>query len=167
MPTTATRITGTAVNVDRAGNTAWATPSNATNDNATTTDAAVPTDYLVCTNFGFAVPAGAVIVGVTCNVECHETGTGSSNYTAQLITDATPTLIGASQTSGTVNGTTPTVYAVGSASNLWSATLTPAAVNSSTFGVAVWSTDTTNTLLVDYVALIIEYRSGLAVAGVG
>lgn len=162
-----TKRAGAGANVDRAGNTAWTTPGNITADDAATASAAVPTDYLVCSSFGFAIPPSAVIVGVTLNVEGHETGTGSSNYTAQLHTDTTPTLVGSSKTSGTVNGTTPTVYPVGAANDLWGATLTPAIVNAAGFGVSIWSTDTTNTLLLDYADLVIEYRSSLALSGVG
>ena len=42
--------------VDRAGATAWTNPGNVTLDDAADATAAVPTDYLVCTTFGFTIP---------------------------------------------------------------------------------------------------------------
>lgn len=144
-------------NVDRSGNAAWSSPSNVTSDNGSDTSVAVPSDYLVCSGFGFTIPAKATIQGVTVRVEASETGTGNSNYIPQLISATTPTLIGSAKTAVTVNGTTPTVSTNGSTSDLWSATLTPAIVNAAGFGVALWSDDTTNTLSVDFVTIAIEY----------
>jgi hypothetical protein len=128
-------------------------------DNATDTTAAVPTDYLVCSNFNFsAVPDGATIAGITVRVEASETGTGSSNYIAQLISATTPTLIGSAKSAVTVTGTTKVVSSNGSATDLWGATLTAAIVKNSGFGVAIWSTDTVNTLAIDYVTIAVEYH---------
>lgn len=148
-----------AANSDRAGNAAWSTPTNVLSDNGTDTSVAVPSDYLVCSAFGFTIPVRATIRGVTVRVEASETGTGNSNYVPQLISAASnpPTLIGSAKTAVTVNGTTPTVSSNGGTSDLWSATLTPAIVNASGFGVTLWSDDTTNTLSVDYVTIAIEY----------
>lgn len=143
--------------VDRAGATAWTNPGNVVSDNTTDTTSAVPTDYLVCTGFGFTIPIGSTINGVTVRVEASETGTGSSNYIPQLISAATPTLIGSAKSAVTVNGTTKVISTNGSTSDVWGASLTPDIVNAAGFGVALWSTDTTNTLLIDYVTIAIEY----------
>ena len=146
-----------AANVDRAGNAAWGTPTNVLSDNGTDTSVAVPSDYLVCSAFGFTIPVRATIRGVTVRVEASETGTGNSNYIPQLISSTTPTLIGVPKLAVTVNGTTPVISTNGGAADLWSATLTPAIVNDAGFGVTLWSDDTTNTLSVDYVTIAIEY----------
>lgn len=143
--------------VDRAGSTAWTSPGNVVSDNTTDTTAAVPTDYLVCSSFGFTIPAFAHILGITVRVEASETGTGSSNYIPQLISDTTPTLIGAAKSAVTVSGSTKVISTNGGTADLWSATLTPSIVNSTGFGVAIWSTDTTNTLAIDFVTIAIEY----------
>lgn len=154
--------------VDRAGATAWTNPGNVVSDNTTDTTSAVPTDYLVCSAFGFAVPATATILGVTVKVEASETGTGTSNYVPQLISDTTPTLIGAAKNAVTVSGATKVISTNGGATDTWSATLTPAIVNGAGFGVAIWSTDTVNTLEIDYVTIEIEYTGRrLAALGVG
>lgn len=143
--------------VDRAGSTAWTSPGNITANDAADASAAVPTDYLIASGFGFSIPTGSTIKGVTVKVEASETGTGSSNYIPQLSSDTTPTLIGSAKSAVTVNGTTPTVSTNGGTSDLWGATLTPATVNAAGFGVTLWSTDTTNTLSIDYVTIAIEY----------
>jgi hypothetical protein len=157
MPTAGPNLAGAGASVDRAGNTAWTTPGNITADDAATASAAVPTDYLVASTFGFSIPAGATILGVTVEVQAHETGTGSSNYVVQLHSDTTPTLIGSSKNSATVTGTTPTTQSFGGAADVWGASLTSTIVNGTGFGVSLWSTDTTNTLLVDFIRITIEY----------
>src|SRR5512133_2448410 len=146
--------------VDRAGATAWTTPGNITADDTNYASAAVPTDYLIATGFGFSIPAGATINGVSVQVEAYETGSGSSNFVPQLCSDGTPTLIGTAKTATTVNAgssATPNVYDLGGVADLWGATLTPTIVNGTGFGVVLWSTDTTNTLFVNVVRITIEY----------
>lgn len=157
MPSTGNVFPGTGATVDRAGSTAWTSPGNVVSDNATDATAVVPTDYLVCSNFGFAIPSNARILGVTVRVEASETGTGSSNYVTQLISAATPTLIGSAKSAVAVSGSTKVISSNGDAADLWSAALTPAIVNDAGFGVAIWSTDTTNTLAIDFVTIAIEY----------
>jgi hypothetical protein len=157
MSTAGPNLAGAGASVDRASATAWTTPGNITADDASTASAAVPTDYLVASSFGFSIPPGANILGVTVEVQAHETGTGSSNYVVQLHSATTPTLIGSSKNSATVTGTTPTTQSFGGASDPWGASLTPTIVNDTGFGVSLWSTDTTNTLLVDFIRITIEY----------
>jgi hypothetical protein len=142
--------------VDRAGSTAWTNPGNVVSDNASGATTTVPTDYLVTSAYGFAIPATCRILGVTVRVEVTEAGSGSSSFVPQLHSATTPTLIGAAKSAVTVT-TGPTVYTSGGVADLWSATLTPAIVNNAGFGVSIWSTDTINTLDVDYITIAIEY----------
>jgi hypothetical protein len=90
-------------------------------------------------------------------VEASESGTGSSNYVPQLHSATTPTLIGAAKGAVTVNGTTKVISTNGAIGDLWSATLTPAIVNDAGFGVSIWSTDTINTLAVDFITIAITW----------
>jgi hypothetical protein len=143
--------------VDRAGSTAWTNPGNVTADDGTNASAVVPTDYLVTSGYGFTIPAGATIRGITVRVEASETGSGTSNFVAQLHSATTPTLIGSSKNSGTV-GSAVAIETLGGVADLWGATLTPAIVNDAGFGVSIWSTDTTNTLLPDYVTIAVEWQ---------
>lgn len=150
-------IAGTGATVDRAGATAWTSPGNITADDTSYATAVVPTDYLLASNFGFAIPSNATILGVTVKVNASESGTGSSNYVPQLMSNTTPTLIGLAKSAVSVNGTTKVTSTNGGTGDLWSATLTPAIVNNSGFGVAIWSTDTVNTLSIDWVSISIRY----------
>jgi len=143
--------------VDRAGATAWTNPENVVSDNATDATAVVPTDYLVASGFGFNIPSDATILGVTVRVEASETGTGTSNYVPQLHSDTTPTLIGSPKSAVTVSGSTKVISTNGGAADLWGAALTPAIVNAAGFGVSLWSTDSTNTLAIDFVTIEITY----------
>lgn len=168
MPTTGNVFPTAGANVDRAGNTAWSNPGNVVSDNGSDTTVAVPSDYLVCSGFGFTIPPNAQILGVTVRVEASESGTGDSNYIAQLISNTTPTLIGSAKSPVTVNGTTKVISSNGGPTDLWGAALTPAIVNAAGFGVALWSTDSTNTLAIDFVTIAIEYTGRrLAAMGVG
>jgi hypothetical protein len=150
---------GAGTSVDRAGSTAWINPGNIVSDNATDTTCVVPCDYLIAA-FDFDIPAAATVAGITVRVEASETGTGSSNYIPQLCSDTTPTLIGAAKSAVTVNNTTKVISTNGGVSDVWSATLTPAIVNANGFCAALWSTDSTNTLAIDFVTMAIEYSVG-------
>jgi hypothetical protein len=152
---------GAGVNVDRASNTAWTNPGDVVSDNTTDATVVVPSDYLVISSFGFSIPTGATILGITVRVEASESGSGNSNYIPQLISDTTPTLIGAAKGAVTVTGTTKVISVNGGTSDLWSATLTPAIINAAGFGVAIWSTDSSNanTLAIDFVTIAVEYST--------
>ena len=157
MPTTANTFPTVAANVDRAGSTAWTSPGNVVSDNATDATVVVPSDYLVTSTYGFSIPALAKIFGVTVRVEASESGGGDSSYIPQLHSDTTPTLIGSAKAAVTVSGTTKVISVNGSATDTWEAALTPTIVNGSGFGVSIWSTDTTNTLAIDFVTIAITY----------
>jgi hypothetical protein len=157
MATTGNTFPTVGATVDRAASAAWSNPGNVVSDNGSNASAAVPTDYLVTSGYGFTLPAHATIVGVTVRVEASETGSGSSSYIPQLHSATTPTLIGSAKTAVTVTGTTPVISSNGGTSDLWGATLTPAIVNNAGFGVSIWSTDTVNTLSIDFVTIAIEY----------
>lgn len=157
MPTTANTFPTAAVNVDRAGSTAWTNPGNVVSDNTTDATVVVPSDYLVTSTYGFAIPALARIFGVTVRVEASESGGGDSNYIPQLHSDTTPTLIGNAKSAVTVSGTTKVISTSGGPFDTWGAALTPTIVNAAGFGVSIWSTDTTNTLAIDFVTISITY----------
>jgi len=158
MASTGNVFPATGANVDRASSTAWTNPGNVVSDNATDATVVVPSDYLVTSSYGFSVPVDATIKGVTVRVEASETGAGTSNYIPQLHSDTTPTLIGVAKGAVTVSGATKVISSNGGVSDLWSATLTPAIVNAAGFGATFWSTDTTNTLELDFVTIAIEYE---------
>lgn len=157
MPTTANTFPTVGANVDRAGSTAWTNPGNVVSDNATDATVVVPSDYLVTSAYGFAIPTLAKIFGVTVRIEASESGTGASDYIPQLHSDTTPTLIGAAKSAISINGTTKVISTSGGPFDTWGAVLTPEIVNGAGFGVSIWSTDTTNTLAIDFVTIAITY----------
>jgi hypothetical protein len=159
MASTGNVFPTTAANVDRAAATAWTNPGNVVSDNATdaTNALTAQADYLVTSAYGFSIPTNATIIGVTVRVEASESGGGDSSYIPQLHSATTPTLIGSAKGAVTVSGTTKVISTNGGVSDLWGATLTPAIVNAAGFGVTIWSTDTGNTLAIDYVTIAIEY----------
>lgn len=136
------------------GATAWTAPTAIVSDNATdaTCNAAASSQYLVARNFGFSIPAGAVIGGIVVRVEASEHSTSTESLNAQLQNSS---LIGSSKAQ-TVNGTTKSVYTYGATNDVWGATLTPSIVNDANFGVRVWFT-TAHDVRVDYITIAVEY----------
>lgn len=159
MATTGDRIAGTGTSVTRGSGTAWTNPGNITANDGTTasvSSGSFGSNYLVASNFGFTVPTGSVIQGVTVKFEAAESSTGTESVTAQL-QDNSAALFGTT-IAQTVNGTTLTVYTYGGTANLWGTgtALTPEVVNDPDFGVRFWFT-TTHNMTVDYVSIAIEY----------
>jgi len=152
------------------GAVAWSNPDNAkVSDNARAVAASIAEEttsqYLHGSNFGFAIPVGATIDGVKIEVEGRVTvGAASSNFVnlilaGNLVDDYEISIPG-------LDGT-DTYYATGGPTELWGATLTPAIVNASNFGVAVFFYNgfpTASTIEIDHIRVTVYYTGG-AVAG--
>ncbi|HEY6900118.1 MAG TPA: T9SS type A sorting domain-containing protein [Puia sp.] len=104
----------------------------------------IVSDNLQLTDFGFAIPSAATIVGVTASETRQATGLNATLLGFTLfgsVVDNSVKLVGAGVTSSNLasgsgwSGTSSTVT-YGGASNLWGAALTPAIVNDPTFGFA-------------------------------
>lgn len=162
------------------GDRTWVTPSNVTaSDDARATDNLLPGEtsyYLQATNFGFSIPAGATIDGVTATIEISR-GSGSGNRgipewdTVQLIVGGTKTgTNNASQHLGEITETTDTNYTFGGVSDGWGLSLTTSDVNATDFGVAIRIVETDNgpydvNVLVDSMQLTITYTAGAEPVG--
>lgn len=160
MANTGNILPGTGENNAATGGTGWTGPTNIVSDNATdaTCNAAASSQYLVARNFGFTLPAGAVIGGVLVRVEASEHSGGTEPLLAQL-QDASGALIGNEKTTsneGSISGTTKAVYTYGSTSDVWGATLTQAIVNDADFGVR-FRFNSAHDVRVDFVTIAIEY----------
>lgn len=158
MATTGNVFAGTGENNAGIGATAWTSPGSVTADDATdaTCNAGASSQYLVARNFDFSsVPDNAVITGITVRAEASEHSAGTESLNAQL-QDASGTLFGSSQAQ-TISGTTKAVYTYGAATDVWSATLTPAIVKDADFGVRFWFT-TAHDVRVDFVTLAVDYE---------
>ena len=121
------------------------------------------TNYLKCTGYGFSIPAGATITGIT---------VGVWDYSAKTMSDQSMVLVKANNNQtgplGTMDLATQTrlpgtnsevIY--GGATNLWGNTWTAADINSATFGAAFAAIrgpyNTTDTAFVDYMPITIDY----------
>lgn len=136
-------------------------PSNAAlSDNAYATSVLLATqvsNYLKCTNFGFTIPLDATIVGVTVNIERSSTIVATTNDNSVKLVKG-GVISGSDKAVGTAWGTADSVAVYGSASDLWGLALTPADINSSTFGVVISAVTTlAATAQVDMVSITIEY----------
>jgi len=147
MSTAGPNAPGTMADDNAVGTKTWSNPGNvAASDN---TYASVPctagaietSHYLKCTNFGFSIPSGATVNGVTVAVERKSAGDSGSNL---YVRDSTVSLV----KGGTVSGankavtatnwtTTDSTASYGGAADLWTLTLADTDINASTFGVVL------------------------------
>lgn len=157
MASTGNVFPGTGANDASIGATAWTNPGNIVSDNATdaSCNAAASSQYLVAKNFNFAsVPTNATINGITVRIEAAESSAGSETLNVRLQDDG-GALTGTGKTAS-INGTSPTVYTLGSTSDLWSATVTGNKLHDIDWGVRFWFT-TAHNMTVDYVTMAVEY----------
>jgi hypothetical protein len=146
--------------------TAWSNPTRLNaNDNSFVTvtgSGTAFTEALLATNFGFAIPSNATILGIQASYGRYKSAGGG----ADQIQDNYVKLIKGGNISGNNNGLTstnwPTAEAAvnyGSISDLWGLTWTPADINSSNFGVAlvIDGSGASVTASVDYVQITVTY----------
>jgi subtilisin-like proprotein convertase family protein len=140
----------------------WSNPTRVVaNDNShTTSNIGNVSEALNSTNFGFAIPANAIINGIQVTI-----GRFASN--SNSLQDNSVRLIKAGAATGNNNGATntnwPTSEAAanyGSTSDLWGTTWTAAQINATNFGVALVVDNENNndrTASVDYVQVTVTY----------
>ena len=142
-PVSVTLSPSNCVNVTGIGTLAWGTPAFAVSSNNTYATVSLNdlqvSNYLRCTQYGFAIPAGAVINGVTVRVERRASTTNSVRDAAmRLVKDAAglPAIQTTDRSTLTLYPTADTVEAHGGAADLWGGVWTPADINSVNFGAA-------------------------------
>jgi hypothetical protein len=130
------------------------------------------TNYIHATNFSFAIPSAAQIVGVTASIERAysdtSSGGGSSHgddATVQLIVGGSRS--GTNQASGASWPSSDASASYGGTYDTWGLTLTPTQVNASNFGIAVRlrhnlfvsgeATQASGTGTIDHITLQIHY----------
>lgn len=115
------------------------------------------THYLKATNFGFAIPTDATILGVTVEVERSSTVLSTTvDQSIKLVKGGT--ISGDEKAAGGTWPTTDAYATYGSATDLWGLTLTPADLNLSTFGVAIGATTgIAATAQIDHVRMTVDY----------
>lgn len=170
MATAGPSAPGTTANETYTGS-AWGTPDNAKVADDTYTTVGIlfvsDSDYLNVYNYGFSIPTGATIDGVT--VDVHRKA--NFDEATKRIRDSTLHLRKAGTRTGTNKAATttnwPTAEATatyGGAADLWGNTLAPADINNSGFGVSLkvvcGSAFSVQTAYVDYIAITINYTEG-------
>jgi hypothetical protein len=118
------------------------------------------TEYLRASDFGFAVPPGATIRGVTAEIE-HKHDDQGSQFTAAInsarLIGPGGSLIGAAKSDSMPLPKVDAYRNLGNAQDLWGAALTPAIVNDPGFGLAISYVGTQGSIYVDHVRLRVFY----------
>jgi MSHA biogenesis protein MshQ len=162
-----TRSPTLCTNVAGIGTVAWTGLANAlASDNVYTTAINVirnvTTNYLQCTGYGFAIPAGSTILGITVNVE-RKTSGGTIRDAAMRTVKAG--VIGTTDRSTVTNYTTTDFTAAhGGSTDLWGGTWATTDINAATFGAAFASMNATTsttkrTVSVDYMPVTVYYTT--------
>lgn len=163
-----TRSPGTCANVTGIGTVAWGTPTSAYTSNnvyATLSVAKnVTTNYLQCTNYGFAIPAGSTIVGIAVNVERKTSGNTVRDAAMRIVRNvAGLPVIQAIDRSTLTNYTTTDVAEMhGSSTDLWGAAWTLADINTTNFGAAFAAKNVNSnarTASVDHMPITVYYST--------
>lgn len=156
-----TASAGLGADNNAAGDVAWSNPTNVytSNDSRATAvlTAGQTTHYLDCTTFGFAVPTGATITGITVSIERSGTvSNDAADTTVQLIKGGTAQ--GNNKASASKWPTTDAVATYGGAADLWGLALTASDVNATNFGVTIRANATAgSTVRVDHVQITVHF----------
>jgi len=158
---------GTSGTCDGATTFCWTSPGNITANDGVNAQVALgssaTSNELQGTNFGFAIPAGSTINGITVEIKKQAvSGTGNP-------TDLDVTILKGGIATGTNLGhlgpgngwlTAGGIDTYGGSSTLWGATWTPADINASNFGVQISCTEWVGlpaTAGVDFIRITIAY----------
>ncbi|MDD2822469.1 MAG: prepilin-type N-terminal cleavage/methylation domain-containing protein [Candidatus Daviesbacteria bacterium] len=167
-PSSVTKFAGSAANTTGYGITIWANVGNIFTEDGVPAVAGIGshgivyTNYLDATNFGFNIPAGATITGITVEIK------KESHYTTTpIVINDDKVLILKGGVMGTVNkaeaanwSTSGLAYSTyGGVSDLWGISWTPADINSSTFGVRLTAKATLAFAWVDAVRITVYYTN--------
>ncbi len=155
------------VNWAGTGSSSWSNAGEARvsdNDRATASVDGTTTHWLVCTDYGFSIPAGSTINGIVVNVERRSSSTsngGSEDAAVRLVVGGA--VQGTDRATGTNYTTSDVVEAHGGAADLWgAASRTPAQINASNFGAAFAATKPSSsggshTISVDHIEVEVHY----------
>jgi len=146
MATAGPNFAGTGADDSSVGTVSWASPGNITAEDAAVAGATFSvnnslTHYLKATNFGFAIPAGATIVGILAEIKRQRNNNNTNSVfenSVKLLQGGT--VGGTDQSAGTIfppNTTGLTYKSYGSASDLWGRTWASSDINASNFGLVL------------------------------
>lgn len=149
----------------------WLNPTNIGADDgseasitAATYDAGDVSTILRAYNFGFSIPAGSTIDGITVEIERRDGGIGAaSDHRVQLFSDIVAdaaSFVGANKAATATDWpVAATIATYGGVADTWTASPTVAMVNGANFGVGLSvDADAANTdIFVDFIRMTITY----------
>jgi hypothetical protein len=161
LPASAVRSAG--AGATSGSGTAWTNPGNVVaSDNAKATatlSGSALSQNLDATNFGFAIPAGSTIDGVTVRIERMASSSSSiRDYDVRLLKGGS--VSGDDKASSSNWPTSDSNATYGDSDDLWGTTLTSADVNSSSFGVTLKARNvsgSSRTASVDRIEVTVNY----------
>lgn len=168
MATQGPRFPGTVTTeVGPSGDNDWLNPSNVGADDAAeaqitaaTYDANDHSWRLKAQNFGFTIPTGSTIDGITVEIERRAFAGAAEDQEVRLFDD-TGTLVGDDKQKATAWPSTPTIDTYGGAADDWlpAGSWTPAQINDPDFGVAliVLATAANTDIGVDFIRVTVTY----------
>ncbi|CAD5370283.1 conserved exported hypothetical protein [Rubrivivax sp. A210] len=148
------------------GTRIWSNPTRAwanDNSNATVSVDGTISRYLQCLNYGFSIPAGAAINGITVTVNRRSNRTTNGGSRDALMRIVKGGAVGASdRATATTYTTTEVAEAHGGSTDLWGETWTAADINAADFGAAFAATKPSiagfsHTVSVDLIAITVDY----------
>jgi hypothetical protein len=116
------------------------------------------TRYLMAQNFGFSIPAGAMIDGIVAEAICRSAFGEVADTIVRLI--SSNQLTGNNNSSMTVWLPAAATITYGSSTDVWGATLTPDSVNHPQFGIGIMACNgsgSSDTAYVDHVQMTVYY----------
>ena len=149
------------------GTVTWTSPGNILSSdnnyaNALLSTSTTTSHYLLAKGFGFSIPSGATIDGITVSIEKSASHTNSiTDFHVRLTKDGSGSIGNDKADNATKWGTTDATVNYGSASDLWGTTWSVSEINSANFGVlfAVQrsSGNPNPDALVDHIAVSVTY----------
>jgi hypothetical protein len=154
--------TGTGADDNSIGTVSWSNPGNVTAEDGSDASAGQGTShYLKATNFGFSIPSGSSVDGITVEVKKRaDAGVGPvTDNAARIVKGGT---IGSTDRSQGGNWPTSDTYATyGGSSDLWGESWSASDINASNFGFALSASVGTSSIAnIDYVRVTVKYSAG-------
>lgn len=116
-------------------------------------------DYLVATDFGFSLPAGAIIEGIILEAERSDNSFKAGDYSVKIVKNGV--ICGSEKSTGQSFPFSDSYHSFGNTTDLWGQTWTDADINASGFGVAISarrnSTGGTSNGRVDHIRIFVFY----------
>lgn len=163
---------GTAADDATTGTVAWSNASNAKASDGSyakaTMLAGTKSHYLKLTNYGFAIPAGATILGIKPEMERRASNGAVDDNSLKIVKGGVISGTDHASADEWFNGAGDEKVSAGGATDLWGLAWTLADINASTFGLALSAhngASGSREAEVDHIPITVYYRPGAAAYG--